>query len=38
MDLDAIISEAKQQINAAQDVNILDAVRVDFMGKKRAND
>jgi phenylalanyl-tRNA synthetase alpha chain len=34
MDLDAIISEAKQQINAAQDVNILDAVRVDFMGKK----
>jgi phenylalanyl-tRNA synthetase alpha chain len=34
MDLDAIISEAEQQINSAQDVNILDAVRVDFMGKK----
>jgi phenylalanyl-tRNA synthetase alpha chain len=34
MDLDAIISEAEQQINAAADVNILDAVRVDFMGKK----
>jgi phenylalanyl-tRNA synthetase alpha chain len=34
MDLDAIISEAAEQINAAADVNILDAVRVDFMGKK----
>ena len=34
MDLDAIISEAQEQINSAQDVNILDAVRVDFMGKK----
>ena len=34
MDLDAIISEAEEQINAAGDVNILDAVRVDFMGKK----
>jgi len=34
MDLDAIISEAEQQINTAEDVNILDAVRVDFMGKK----
>jgi phenylalanyl-tRNA synthetase alpha chain len=34
MDLDAIISEAEEQINAAKDVNILDAVRVDFMGKK----
>ena len=34
MDLDAIISEAEEQINAAADVNILDDVRVDFMGKK----
>jgi phenylalanyl-tRNA synthetase alpha chain len=34
MDLDAIISEAEEQINAAGDVSILDAVRVDFMGKK----
>jgi phenylalanyl-tRNA synthetase alpha chain len=34
MDLDAIISEAEEQINTAQDVNLLDAVRVDFMGKK----
>jgi phenylalanyl-tRNA synthetase alpha chain len=34
MDLDAIISEAEEQINAAADVNILDTVRVDFMGKK----
>tara|TARA_B110000503_G_scaffold138722_1_gene225473 strand:- start:1959 stop:2939 length:981 start_codon:yes stop_codon:yes gene_type:complete len=34
MDLDAIISEAEEQINSAQDVNILDGVRVDFMGKK----
>ena len=34
MDLDAIINEAEQQINAAGDVNILDAVRVEFMGKK----
>ncbi|WP_299077005.1 phenylalanine--tRNA ligase subunit alpha [uncultured Paraglaciecola sp.] len=34
MDLDAIISEAEQQINAAADVSSLEAVRVDFMGKK----
>jgi phenylalanyl-tRNA synthetase alpha chain len=34
MDLDAIISEAEEQINTAVDVNTLDAVRVDFMGKK----
>ena len=34
MDLDAIINEAEEQINAAGDVNILDSVRVDFMGKK----
>jgi phenylalanyl-tRNA synthetase alpha chain len=34
MDLDAIIMQAEEQINAAQDVNVLDAVRVDFMGKK----
>jgi phenylalanyl-tRNA synthetase alpha chain len=34
MDLNAIISEAEEQINAAGDVNTLDAVRVDFMGKK----
>ena len=34
MDLDAIINEAEEQINAAMDVNILDSVRVDFMGKK----
>jgi phenylalanyl-tRNA synthetase alpha chain len=34
MDLDAIISEAEVQINTAGDVNALDAVRVDFMGKK----
>lgn len=34
MDLDAIISEAAAQIDAAQDANTLDAVRVDFMGKK----
>ena len=34
MDLDAIINEAEEQINAAVDVNILDSVRVDFMGKK----
>ncbi|WJG07948.1 phenylalanine--tRNA ligase subunit alpha [Aliiglaciecola sp. LCG003] len=34
MDLDAIISEAEQQINAAEDANTLDAVRVEFMGKK----
>ncbi|MFT7413258.1 MAG: phenylalanyl-tRNA synthetase alpha chain [Paraglaciecola sp.] len=34
MDLDAIISEAEEQINTAGDVNTLDAVRVDFMGKK----
>jgi phenylalanyl-tRNA synthetase alpha chain len=34
MDLDAIISQAEAQINAAQDANRLDEVRVDFMGKK----
>ena len=34
MDLDAIISEAEEQINTAEDVNTLDSVRVDFMGKK----
>ena len=33
MDLDAIINEAEEQINAAGDVNILDTVRVDSMGK-----
>jgi phenylalanyl-tRNA synthetase alpha chain len=34
MDLRAIITQAEEQINAAQDVNVLDTVRVDFMGKK----
>lgn len=34
MDLDAILSEAEAQISAAQDANILDTVRVEFMGKK----
>lgn len=34
MDLDAIIKQAEAQINQAQDANTLDAVRVDFMGKK----
>jgi phenylalanyl-tRNA synthetase alpha chain len=34
MDLDAIISQADEQINAAQDVNALEAIRVEFMGKK----
>ena len=34
MDLDAIIIQAEEHINAAQDVNALDTVRVDFMGKK----
>ncbi|MEP1868405.1 MAG: phenylalanine--tRNA ligase subunit alpha, partial [Paraglaciecola sp.] len=34
MDLDAIIKEAETQINLAQDVNTLDGVRVEFMGKK----
>lgn len=34
MDLDAIIKQAEAQINDAQDANTLDAVRVDFMGKK----
>jgi phenylalanyl-tRNA synthetase alpha chain len=34
MDLSAIITQAEEQINAAQDVNVLDTVRVDFMGKK----
>lgn len=34
MDLDAIINQAQAQINAAQDAATLDAVRVEFMGKK----
>lgn len=34
MDLDAIINEAEAQINTAQDAPTLDAVRVEFMGKK----
>ena len=34
MDLDAIISEAKTLIDAANDVAGLDAIRVEFMGKK----
>lgn len=34
MDLEAIISEAKSQIEAAQDAASLDTVRVEFMGKK----
>lgn len=34
MDLDAIIKQAEAQINDAQDANTLDAVRVEFMGKK----
>jgi phenylalanyl-tRNA synthetase alpha chain len=34
MDLDAIINEAEEQINSAQDANTLEVVRVDFMGKK----
>lgn len=34
MDLDAIIGEAKTLIDAANDVASLDAIRVEFMGKK----
>ena len=34
MDLDAIIKQAEAQINDAQDANSLDAVRVEYMGKK----
>lgn len=34
MDLDAIIKQAEQQINQATEVSVLDAVRVDFLGKK----
>ncbi|MCV2885182.1 phenylalanine--tRNA ligase subunit alpha [Aestuariibacter sp. AA17] len=34
MDLDAIINQAEMRINEAQDAATLDAVRVDFMGKK----
>lgn len=34
MDLEAIINQAEAQINEAQDANTLDAVRVEFMGKK----
>ena len=34
MELDAIINQAKGQIDAAEDVATLDQVRVEFMGKK----
>lgn len=34
MDLEAIIKQAETHINEAQDANRLDAVRVDYMGKK----
>ncbi|MEP4891863.1 MAG: phenylalanine--tRNA ligase subunit alpha [Aliiglaciecola sp.] len=34
MDLDAIIEQAQNKINDAQDAATLDAVRVEFMGKK----
>lgn len=34
MQLDAIVKQAEQQISQAQDAVTLDAVRVDFMGKK----
>ena len=34
MDLDAIIKQAEAHISEAQDANTLDAVRVDYMGKK----
>lgn len=34
MDLDAIIKQAESRINEAQDAQTLDAVRVEFMGKK----
>lgn len=34
MDLDAIIKQAEMQISEAQEASTLDAVRVDFMGKK----
>ncbi len=34
MELEAIVNEAKRLIEAAADVATLDAVRVDFMGKK----
>jgi phenylalanyl-tRNA synthetase alpha chain len=34
MQLEAIISAAETNINEAQDVNTLDAVRVEYMGKK----
>lgn len=34
MDLEAIIQQAEAHISEAQDVNSLDAVRVNFMGKK----
>ena len=34
MELEAIVNEAKSLIEAAADVATLDAVRVDFMGKK----
>ncbi|MBO1254913.1 phenylalanine--tRNA ligase subunit alpha [Alteromonas sp. 5E99-2] len=34
MELDAIVSEAKSRIDAAEDAATLDAVRVEFMGKK----
>ena len=34
MELEAIISQAQSQIDAAQDAATLDQVRVEFMGKK----
>lgn len=34
MELDAIVNEAKARIDAAEDAATLDAVRVEFMGKK----
>lgn len=34
MELDAIVDEAKTRIDAAEDAATLDAVRVEFMGKK----
>jgi phenylalanyl-tRNA synthetase alpha subunit len=34
MELDAIINQAKELIDAAQDAATLDQVRVEFMGKK----
>ena len=34
MELEAIVSQAKAQIDAASDAATLDQVRVEFMGKK----